>query len=51
MRAKKFGVPLSDAAKKEVRAARFESNNQSNGKSAASVKTPVVNIFDLIIIL
>ncbi|KAK0081159.1 hypothetical protein PV325_012685 [Microctonus aethiopoides] len=48
MRAKKFGVPLSDAAKKEVRAARFESNNQSNGKSAASVKTPVNTSFEVL---
>lgn len=41
MRAKKFGVPLSEAAKKEARLARFNVNNQNN-KSAASIKTPVV---------
>lgn len=44
MRAKKFGLPLSEAAKKEARSARFSINNQ-NSKSAASVKTPVVYIF------
>lgn len=42
MRAKKFGVSLSETAKKEVRSARFNNNDQNNGKSAASVKTPVV---------
>lgn len=41
MRAKKFGMPLSEAAKKEARLARFNVNNQ-NHKSAASIKTPVV---------
>lgn len=41
MRAKKFGMPLSEAAKKEARLARFNTNNQ-NDKSAASIKTPVV---------
>ncbi|XP_043288614.1 SAP domain-containing ribonucleoprotein [Venturia canescens] len=40
MRAKKFGMPLSETAKKEARSARFNSNNQ-NSKSSASVKTPV----------
>lgn len=43
MRTKKFGLPLSEAAKKEARSARFSINNQNN-KSAASVKTPVVYI-------
>jgi SAP domain-containing ribonucleoprotein len=41
MRAKKFGMPLSEAAKKEARLARFNINNQNN-KSAESIKTPVV---------
>lgn len=41
MRAKKFGVPLSESAKKEARLARFNVNNQ-NHRSAASIKTPVV---------
>ncbi|KAG8039748.1 hypothetical protein G9C98_000477 [Cotesia typhae] len=40
MRAKKFGVPLSESAKKEARSARFNSSNQSD-KSAASIKIPV----------
>lgn len=44
MRVKKFGLPLSESAKKEVRSARFSINNQNN-RSAASVKTPVVCIF------
>ncbi|XP_078050123.1 SAP domain-containing ribonucleoprotein isoform X3 [Augochlora pura] len=43
MRAKKFGMPLSEAAKKEARSARFSINNQNN-KSAASVKTPVAEL-------
>lgn len=43
MRAKKFGVPLSESAKKEARSARFNSSNQSD-KSAASIKIPVVSI-------
>lgn len=42
MRAKKFGVTLNDTAKKEARSARFNLNNKTNEKSAASVKTPVV---------
>lgn len=42
MRAKKFGVPLTDSAKKEARLARFNSNNS---KSADSVKTPVVSLY------
>ncbi|XP_014207912.1 uncharacterized protein C31H12.03c isoform X1 [Copidosoma floridanum] len=45
MRAKKFGVPLSDTSKKEARAARFNTgtkNSNNTGKSAASIKnTPV----------
>lgn len=41
MRAKKFGLPLSESAKKEARSERFNVNNQ-NSKSSASVKTPVV---------
>jgi len=40
MRAKKFGMPLSESAKKEARSARFNSNIQ-NSKSLAAVKTPV----------
>ncbi|XP_012522377.1 SAP domain-containing ribonucleoprotein isoform X3 [Monomorium pharaonis] len=44
MRAKKFGVPLSEAAKKEARLARF--NNQNN--SAASIKTPVPTTFEVL---
>lgn len=42
MRAKKFGVPLSEAAKKEARLARFNVINNQNNKSAASIKIPVV---------
>ncbi|XP_008550682.1 SAP domain-containing ribonucleoprotein [Microplitis demolitor] len=41
MRAKKFGVPLSESAKKEARSARFNSINNQNNKSAASIKIPV----------
>ncbi|XP_015123573.1 SAP domain-containing ribonucleoprotein isoform X2 [Diachasma alloeum] len=48
MRAKKFGVPLSDTAKKEVRSARFNSENQSNGKSSASIKTPVNTSYEVL---
>ncbi|XP_078050121.1 SAP domain-containing ribonucleoprotein isoform X1 [Augochlora pura] len=47
MRAKKFGMPLSEAAKKEARSARFSINNQNN-KSAASVKTPVHTTYDVL---
>ncbi|XP_076164199.1 SAP domain-containing ribonucleoprotein isoform X2 [Ptiloglossa arizonensis] len=47
MRAKKFGLPLSEAARKEVRSARFSINNQNN-KSAASVKTPVHTTYDVL---
>lgn len=47
MRAKKFGMPLSEAAKKEARSARFNANN-SSGNSSSSVKTPVVNITKLL---
>ncbi|XP_015434656.1 PREDICTED: SAP domain-containing ribonucleoprotein [Dufourea novaeangliae] len=47
MRAKKFGVPLSEAAKKVARSARFSINNQNN-KSAASVKTPVHTTYDVL---
>lgn len=47
MRAKKFGLPLSEAAKKEVRSARFSINNQNN-KSAASVKTPVHTTYEVL---
>ena len=43
MRAKKFGMPLSETAKKEARSARFNSNLQNN-KSSASIKTPVVSL-------
>lgn len=47
MRAKKFGVPLSEAAKKEARLARFNVNNQNiSYKSAASIKTPVNTTYD-----
>ncbi|XP_014221611.1 SAP domain-containing ribonucleoprotein isoform X1 [Trichogramma pretiosum] len=45
MRKKKFGVPLSEVAKKEARAARFNitsnngaASNGKSGKSAASIK-------------
>lgn len=55
MRAKKFGVALSETAKKEARAARFKitSNNSvtsnSNSKSAASIKsTPVHTTYDVL---
>lgn len=47
MRAKKFGVPLSESAKKEARLARFNTNNQNN-KSAASVKTPVHTTYEVL---
>ncbi|XP_014481557.1 PREDICTED: SAP domain-containing ribonucleoprotein [Dinoponera quadriceps] len=47
MRAKKFGVPLSEAAKKEARLARFNLNNQNN-KSAASIKTPVHTTYEVL---
>ncbi|EFN82601.1 SAP domain-containing ribonucleoprotein isoform X1 [Harpegnathos saltator] len=47
MRAKKFGVPLSEAAKKEARLARFNVNNQNN-KSAASIKTPVHTTYEVL---
>ncbi|KAG7212283.1 hypothetical protein KM043_012610 [Ampulex compressa] len=47
MRAKKFGLPLSEAAKKEARFARFSINNQ-NHKSAASVKTPVPTTYEIL---
>ncbi|XP_001600780.1 SAP domain-containing ribonucleoprotein [Nasonia vitripennis] len=47
MRAKKFGVPLSETAKKEARAARFNitSDNTTNNssKSAASIKSAPVH--------
>lgn len=48
MRAKKFGVSLNEAGKKEARSARFNltTTNDSNGKSAASVKTPVVKLIN-----
>ncbi|XP_034945767.1 SAP domain-containing ribonucleoprotein [Chelonus insularis] len=48
MRAKKFGVPLSEAVKKEARSARFNSQLYSNGKSAASIKTPVTTSFEVL---
>ncbi|XP_011156513.1 SAP domain-containing ribonucleoprotein isoform X2 [Solenopsis invicta] len=47
MRAKKFGVPLSESAKKEARLARFNVNNQNN-KSAASIKTPVPTTYEVL---
>ncbi|XP_032678395.1 SAP domain-containing ribonucleoprotein isoform X2 [Odontomachus brunneus] len=47
MRAKKFGMPLSEAAKKEARLARFNVNNQNN-KSAASIKTPVHTTYEVL---
>ncbi|XP_015603243.1 SAP domain-containing ribonucleoprotein isoform X1 [Cephus cinctus] len=47
MRAKKFGMPLSESAKKEARSARFNTNNQNN-KSAASVNTPVHTTYDVL---
>jgi len=47
MRAKKFGVPLSETAKKEARLARFTVNNQNN-RSAASIKTPVHTTFEVL---
>ncbi|XP_024868659.1 SAP domain-containing ribonucleoprotein [Temnothorax curvispinosus] len=47
MRAKKFGVPLSETAKKEARLARFNVNNQNN-KSAASIKTPVPTTYEML---
>lgn len=47
MRVKKFGLPLSESAKKEVRSARFSINNQNN-RSAASVKTPVHTTYEVL---
>ncbi|KAH0953031.1 hypothetical protein HN011_000905 [Eciton burchellii] len=47
MRAKKFGMPLSEAAKKEARLARFNINNQNN-KSAESIKTPVPTTYEVL---
>ncbi|XP_018394406.1 PREDICTED: SAP domain-containing ribonucleoprotein [Cyphomyrmex costatus] len=47
MRAKKFGVPLSETAKKEARLARFNINNQNN-KSAASIKIPVPTTYEVL---
>ncbi|KAG5320637.1 SARNP protein, partial [Acromyrmex heyeri] len=47
MRAKKFGMPLSEAAKKEARLARFNVNNQNN-KSAASIKIPVPTTYEVL---
>ncbi|XP_017760013.1 PREDICTED: SAP domain-containing ribonucleoprotein isoform X2 [Eufriesea mexicana] len=47
MRAKKFGLPLSEAAKKEARSERFSIDNQNN-KSAASVKTPVHTTYEVL---
>ena len=50
MRAKKFGVPLSETAKKEARAARFNitsenKNGTTTNGSAASIKNSKVVIF------
>ncbi|XP_063978588.1 SAP domain-containing ribonucleoprotein isoform X2 [Diachasmimorpha longicaudata] len=47
MRAKRFGV-VSESARKEARSARFNSETQSNGKSSASVKTPVNTSYDVL---
>lgn len=41
MRAKKFGVTLSDTVKKEARSARFNSNNSG---SSAIAKTSVCSV-------
>lgn len=54
MRAKKFGVPLSDTAKKEARAARFNitsdtAENGNKSKSAASIKNSQVVRFFMIL--
>jgi hypothetical protein len=55
MRAKKFGVILSENAKKEARAARFKitsntAHSINNTKSAASIKsTPVVSFWNKLI--
>lgn len=48
MRAKKFGVTLNDTAKKEARSARFNLNNKTNEKSAASIKTPVNTSYEVL---
>lgn len=53
MRARKFGVPLSEAAKKEVRAARFNissNQNTTNNSSAASIKNAIVVRFKNLIL-
>lgn len=47
MREKKFGYPLSEAAKKKARSARFNINNQNN-KSAAIIKTPVHTTYEVL---
>ncbi|XP_012265245.1 SAP domain-containing ribonucleoprotein [Athalia rosae] len=47
MRAKKFGVALSESAKKEARSARFNSNN-GNNKSAASINVPVHTTYEVL---
>ncbi|XP_017877286.1 SAP domain-containing ribonucleoprotein isoform X1 [Ceratina calcarata] len=47
LRAKKFGMPLSESAKKEARSARFSINNYNN-ISAASVKTPVHTTYEVL---
>lgn len=47
MRAKKFGMPLTEAAKKEARSARFSINNQNNN-SSASIKTPVNTSYEVL---
>ncbi|XP_066586662.1 SAP domain-containing ribonucleoprotein [Prorops nasuta] len=47
MRAKKFGMPLSEPAKKDIRSARFNTNDQ-NSKSASSVKTPVPTTYEIL---
>lgn len=47
LRAKKFGMPLSESAKKEARSARFSINNYNN-TSAASVKTPVHTTYEVL---
>lgn len=47
MRAKKFGVPLSESAKKEARSARFNANSQNN-KSAASINVPVHTTYEVL---
>lgn len=47
MRKRKFGMPLTDSAKKLARAERFNTSN-TNSSSATSIKTPVDTSYDVL---